>query len=64
MPRLHPLTARLPVGPAGQILFLCVSAAVQGALHYLASRPAGTRRADTDDFDIHVSARRRPSDPS
>lgn len=63
MPRLHLLAARLPVGPAGQVLFLCVSAAVQGTLHYLASRPAGTRRAGTDDFDIHMSGR-RPSDPS
>lgn len=64
MLRLKLLASRLPVGPAGQILFLCVSAAVQGSLQYLASRQAANHRANADDFDIHMSARRRPADPS
>jgi hypothetical protein len=58
------LASRLPVGPAGQILFFCVSAAVQGTLQYMASRQTANHRAHADDFDIHMSARRRPSDPS
>lgn len=62
MSRLLLLASRLPVGPAGQILFLCVSAAVQGTLQYVASRQVRDCQPDPDGFDIHMSARRRPAD--